>query len=175
MKIVKWIAIFCFRSQNTYFSEFGVSKVIIWFILQRADSSSSLCECGEQFTDTRGMHDDVIKWKRFPRYWPFVRRIHRLPANSPHRGQWRGPLMFSLIYARISGWVNTREAGDLRRLRPHWDVTVMVWRNDYVCHGCTTGRCAWLVLLRPSTGIWTHNNSSSLREIAKEMLMNKYP
>ena len=22
-------------------------------------------------------HDDVIKWKHFPRYWPFVRRIHR--------------------------------------------------------------------------------------------------
>ena len=23
------------------------------------------------------MHDDVIKWKYFPRYWPFVRGIHR--------------------------------------------------------------------------------------------------
>ena len=22
-------------------------------------------------------HDDVIKWKHFPRNWPFVRRIHR--------------------------------------------------------------------------------------------------
>ena len=22
-------------------------------------------------------HDDVIKWKHFPRYWPFVRWIHR--------------------------------------------------------------------------------------------------
>ena len=22
-------------------------------------------------------HDDVIKWKHFPRYWPFVRGIHR--------------------------------------------------------------------------------------------------
>ena len=26
-------------------------------------------------------HDDVIKWKHFPRYWPFVRRIHRAPVN----------------------------------------------------------------------------------------------
>ena len=34
-------------------------------------------------------HDDVIKWKHFPRYWPFVRRIHRSPVNSPHKGQWR--------------------------------------------------------------------------------------
>ena len=28
-------------------------------------------------------HDDVIKWKRFPRYWPFVRGIHRSPAERP--------------------------------------------------------------------------------------------
>ena len=39
--------------------------------------------------------DDVIKWKHFPRYWPFVRGIHRLPVNSPHKGQWRRSLMFS--------------------------------------------------------------------------------
>ena len=34
-------------------------------------------------------HDDVIKWKHFPRYWPFVRWIHRSPVNSPHKGLWR--------------------------------------------------------------------------------------
>ena len=39
-------------------------------------------------------HDDVIKWKPFPRYWPFVRGIHRSPVSSPHKGQWRGALMF---------------------------------------------------------------------------------
>ena len=47
-------------------------------------------------------HDDVIKWKHFPRYWPFVRGIHRSPVNSPHKGQWRGALMFSLICV----WIN---------------------------------------------------------------------
>ena len=70
-------------------------------------------------------HDDVIKWKHFPRYWPFVRGIHRSPVNSPHKGQWRGALMFTLICARINGWVNNREAGDLRRYRPYHDVIVM--------------------------------------------------
>ena len=56
---------------------------------------------------TTGMenHDDVIKWKHFPRYWPYVRGIHRSPVNSPHKGQWRGALMFPLICARINGWV----------------------------------------------------------------------
>ena len=71
------------------------------------------------------VHDDVIKWKHFPRYWPFVRGIHRSPVNSPHKGQWRGAFMFSLIFVWINGWVINREAGDLRRYRAHYDVTVM--------------------------------------------------
>ena len=74
---------------------------------------------------TNMIHDDVIKWRHFPRYWPFVRRIHRSPVNSPHKGQWRGALMFTLICARIKGWVNNCEAGDLRRNRAHYDVIVM--------------------------------------------------
>ena len=71
------------------------------------------------------IHDDVIKWKHFPRNWPFVREIHRSPVNFPHKGQWRGALMFSLIYAWINDWVNNREAGDLRRQHGHYDVIVM--------------------------------------------------
>ena len=70
-------------------------------------------------------HDDVVRWKHFPRCWPFVRGIHRSPVNSPHKGQWRGALMFSLMCAWINGWVNNREAGDLRCHRVHCDVTVM--------------------------------------------------
>ena len=72
-----------------------------------------------------GTHDDVIKWKHFPRYWPFVWGIHRSPFNSPHKGQWRGALIFSLICARINGWVNNREAGDVRRHCAHYDVIVL--------------------------------------------------
>ena len=37
------------------------------------------------------VHDDVIKWKHFPHYWPFVRGIHRLPVDSPYTGQRRRP------------------------------------------------------------------------------------
>ena len=43
----------------------------------------------------------------------------------PTQGQWRGSLMFSLICVWINGWVNNREAGDLRRYRAHYDVIVM--------------------------------------------------
>ena len=76
------------------------------------------------------IHDDVIKWKHFPRNWSFVRGIHRSPVNSPHKGgQWCGALRFSLICVWINGWVNNREAGDLRRYRAHYDVIVMkiIW------------------------------------------------
>ena len=48
-------------------------------------------------------------------------------GEFPHKGQWRGALMFSLICTRINGWVNNGEAGDLRRHRAHYDVTVMIW------------------------------------------------
>ena len=77
-------------------------------------------------------HDDVIKWKHFLCYWPFVRGIRWSPVNSPHKGQWRGALMFSLICVWINGSINNREAGDLRRYRAHYDVIVM--KKSSFCH-----------------------------------------
>ena len=69
--------------------------------------------------------DDVMKWKYVPRYWPFVWGIHRSPGNSPHKGRWRGALLFTLICAWPNGWVNNQDADDLRRRRAHYDVIVM--------------------------------------------------
>ena len=70
-------------------------------------------------------NDDVIKWKHFPRYWHFVRGINRSPMNSPHKGQWRGALVFSLICTWLNGWVNNHEAGELGCHRTHNDVTLI--------------------------------------------------
>ena len=90
-------------------------------------------------------HDDVIKWKHFPCYWSCVRGIHRSTVNSPHKGQWRGVLMFSFTCARINGCVNNGKPGDVRRHRHHYDVIVMMntimrqyteaveW-NMYICN-----------------------------------------
>ena len=85
-----------------------------WYCVTSIDQMASLT-----------MHDDVIKCKHFPRYCPFVRGIHRPPVNSLHKGQWRGDLMFLLIWARMDAWVNNRKAGDLSRHCGHYDVTVM--------------------------------------------------
>ena len=60
-----------------------------------------------------------------------------VPVNSPHKGQWRGALMFSLICARINNWVNNCETGDLRRHRGHYDVIVMKLR------GVSTAKLWW--------------------------------
>ena len=100
------------------------------------------------YTCRESWHDDVIKWKHFPRYWSFVRGIHRSPVNSPHKDQWRGALMFCLICVWINGWVNNREAGDLRRYRAHYDVTVMTYRmsSDRCMPWTQTYDCLWLWL-----------------------------
>ena len=55
-------------------------------------------------------------------------------GNSPRKGQWRGALMFSFIYAWINDWVNNREAGDLRRQDGHYDVIVMKVFKKLYCH-----------------------------------------
>ena len=76
------------------------------------------------------IHDDVIKWKHFPRCWPFVGGIHRSPVNSPHKGQWRGALMFSLICAlnkqftkqSWGWWFGTPSRSLWRHCNAEWSV-----------------------------------------------------
>ena len=108
-------------------------------------------------------HDDVIKWKHFPRYWPFVRGIHRSPMNSPHKGQWRGALVFPLICAWINRWVNNREACDLRRHQAHYDVIVMthlvpLFRCHFVCVSHTLQFSLWWAAFRyhwQTANVWS--------------------
>ena len=75
-----------------------------------------------------------------PLWREFTDHRYRSPVNSPHKGQWRGALMFSLICAWTNGWVNNWYVGDLRRRRAHYDITVMItvwivcffWRHHVV-------------------------------------------
>ena len=68
--------------------------------------------CSASLAFVRGIH----RWLRW---------IHRSPVNSPHADQWRRTLVLSLICAWTNGWVNNQDAGDLRRHRADYDVTVM--------------------------------------------------
>ena len=77
-------------------------------------------------------HDDIIKWKHFPRCWPCVREIHRSPVNSPHKGQWRGALgalKFSLIYA----WKKHSRRWWFETPSCPYDVTVIITINAFIC------------------------------------------
>ena len=63
--------------------------------------------------------------------WFLLKALNkRWPVDSPHKSQWRGALMFCLIW--INGWVNNRDAGDLRRHRAHYDITVMAKRGPII-------------------------------------------
>ena len=86
------------------------------------------------FVDSRWRHQmETFSPQKGQRYWPFVRGIHRSPVNSYRKGQWRGALMFSLICSCTNGWINTRDAVDLRRHRAHYYVTVMFNPSCDIC------------------------------------------
>ena len=50
----------------------------------------------------------------------------RWPVNSPHKSQWRGALVFSMISAWTNSWASNGYAGDLRRHRAHYNV-IAIW------------------------------------------------
>ena len=76
-------------------------------------------------TLSRATYNGVIKWKHCLRYQPFLRVFHQSPVDYPHKGQWWGALMLSLICAWPHGWANIQDARDLRRHCAHRDFTVM--------------------------------------------------
>ena len=86
-----------------------------------------------------------------------------VPVNSQHKGQWRGALMFSLIWVWINSWVNNREACDLRRYRAHCDVIVMRTAKQLV---------EWPVIENDMTLIWCHCNVIFQCEIIRKLNKN---
>ena len=120
---------------NTTVASYSSARPMGYFVLQRslshqanrfrsldvADCHSALYRPPEHLC----FHDDAIKWKQFLRHWPFVRVTQPSPVDSPHKGQWRGTLMFSVICAWTNDWANNRDTGDLRRHCAHHDVTII--------------------------------------------------
>ena len=53
----------------------------IWFVGRKTNVMTFIgVGKGDRFIGLGSTHDDVIEWKHFPRYWPFVREIHRSPV-----------------------------------------------------------------------------------------------
>ena len=116
--------------------------------LRLSCTNPSICLCHYVKKEEHD-HDDFIKWKHFPCYWPFMWGIHQSLVNSPHKGQWLGALIFSLICFWTNGWVNNRDVGDLRRPHAHYDVTVMIFHTDWET------KSYWsIVYLQGNDSIW---------------------
>ena len=103
------------------------------------------------------IHDDVIKGKHFPRYLPYVRGIHRwIPRTKASNAElwcflWSAPDW-------IHGWVNNREACDLRRHRAHYDIIVMLTGHYWGTH-MTNRHFVFLTTSQP--GAWFNIKMSS--------------
>ena len=107
-------------------------------------------------------HDDVIRWKHFPRYWHFTRGIHRspkllkltrigiqkcisLPASSVNQRPVTRSFDVSLTCAWTNGSANNWGASDLRRHCAHCDVSVMNKTHNESCMAwcCSPTNC-WI-------------------------------
>ena len=106
-------------------------RVLGHFIWDRPEINYHLVSHFSDRTDTWWCH----QMKTSSALLALYAGIHRSPVNSPHKGQWRGALMIFFICVWINGWANSREAGDLRCYRAHYDVTVMLvhwWKTECI-------------------------------------------
>ena len=70
------------------------------------------------------LHDDVIKWKHFPRYWPLARE--KPPVTGGFPSQKPVAWSFEVFFIWTNGWASNRDGGDLIRHRAHYGVTVIL-------------------------------------------------
>ena len=110
-----WFWLTCLRKFEVQFNSY-VAEINAHCLLQ---VNGLGCSCitdpvdSEMELKKKIWHDDVIKWKHFPRRWPFVWEIHRSSVNSPHKGQWRGALIFKNTKTHtahtIVSWPNPKQ------------------------------------------------------------------
>ena len=110
-------------------------------------------------------HDDVIKWKHFPRYWPFVRGIHRSPVNSTHKGQWRGALMFLFFYLRLNKRLSKQSRGWWFETpsRLLWLQCNILWELSFGLLPSIFQRETWVIF--PTTFVGTQHHRPFIRGI----------
>ena len=104
------------KLQNWYFKKLWLVSYL-WNKYFPCDSIFSICI-------TRVLMMTSSNENFFPRYWPFVRIIHRWPVNSPHKGQWRGALVF-FCDLRLNKRLSKQWWG--------WWLETPLWRHCNVC------------------------------------------
>ena len=132
---------------------------IIWAWQHLQGESTGWLQCLRNYTGTSAFTDVSSWWRHqmetFSALLALCAGNSTVLVNSPHKGQWRRALMFSLRCAWINDWVNNREAGDLRCHRGHYDVIVMysmaMLRQTFLyknvlntSQNAVIGRCWWI-------------------------------
>ena len=113
----------------------------------------------------RSLHHDVIKWRHFPRYWPFERRIHRSPVNSQHKVQWRGALMF-FFYLNPNKRLSKQSRGwwfetPSRPLWRHRNAIFLLTRFPLDMTNCDSPDSNWITLAHITIFCFASNQPSS--------------
>ena len=113
-------------------------------------------------------HDDVIKWKHFPRNWPFVRGIHRSLMNSHKRlskqswGWWLETLSCPL-WRHCNDILSNSNETALRIMpqNPHQYIGRSP-RRDFADHAFML-RCTFPLPFWPSRGSVAHHREGGTR------------
>ena len=109
----------------------SLGRVCYGIILSIKSNSSTWWGCQAKHScHRRGRlkwDDNVVKWKHFPRYWPFVRGSHRWISltKASDAELW---YFFDLRLNKPLSKHSTRDVGDLKCHRAHHDVTI-IWQT----------------------------------------------
>ena len=125
---ITWCKKFMLNQRNRLFAYYIAWPIIFfsnWVSIISADSlAPSINKSSASMI--LAVHDDVLKWKHFPRYWPFVWGIHRSPVFSLTKASDAELWCSSLICGWTNVWVNNWVASDLGRHCAHYDVIVII-------------------------------------------------
>ena len=108
----------------------GISTLYEWYHSNEA----------KQLKARSRLHDNFMRWRWFPRYWPFVRGIHQCLVDIPPKTSVTWALMFPLVLSLTDGWKNSQVVGDLIRHESHCDGILMdSWNTVYVLEAMAIG------------------------------------
>ena len=100
------------------------------------------------------IHNDDIKWKRFPRYWPFVRGIHRSTVNSPPNGRAMG-VSYELLGENSPRYIGSAQVTRPQRVRvlPHYITALLITSTTmghYFVMGAIKNHLTWIYAINTS-------------------------
>ena len=116
------------------------------------------------------IHDDVIRWKHFPHYWPFMQGIHWSPVNSPHKGQWRRALVFSLIFSLNLRYFSTYGMENIWTNQPSDYIQTF---NIYIYNSMCKAWQTFFLYLQPYPA-WLHSSNSTRLFLAVSLRLMRW-